>query len=286
MSATTPIPSNIDTLPEDCVSAILSFTSPADASRFCSVSSSLRSPALSDLLWLSFLPDDYPNILSRAVTPLLFSSKRDLFYALSRPILIDGGSKSFQLDKSSGEKSYILSATELSVTWGNDPLLWSWTPMPESRFSVVAHLRTVSWLEIKCTIRTGILTPSTWYGAYLIMKVSRRAYGLDRAASEVSVEVGNVVKKGKAYLCDRDERKQKMEALFYGSRREMLRESSETEEDEKFPSRREDGWMEIELGEFYSGEEDQDVKVSLMEVGYQLKAGLILEGVELRPNHV
>ncbi|XP_028780938.1 F-box protein PP2-B15 [Neltuma alba] len=278
--------SNIDTLPDDCVSTILSFTSPADVSRFCSVSSSLRSPALSDLLWLSFLPSDYPDILSRAVTPLDFSSKRDLFHALTRPFLIDGGSKSFQLDRSSGKKSYIISARELSVTWGNDPMLWSWTPMPESRFSVVAHLRTVSWLEVKCSVRTGILTPNTWYGAYLIMKVSHRAYGLDSAASEVTVEVGNVVRKGKSYLCSRCEREQKMETLFYGNRREMLRGSPGTEEDQKFPSTREDGWMEIELGEFDSGEEDQEVKMSMMEAGYQLKAGLILEGIQIRPKQV
>ncbi|XP_054787153.1 F-box protein PP2-B15-like isoform X2 [Prosopis cineraria] len=275
--------SNIDTLPEDCVSSILSFTSPADASRFCLVSSSLRSPALSDLLWLSFLPDDYNHIVSRALAPLLFSSKRDLFHALSHPILIDGGSK---LDKSSAKKSYILSATELSLTRGNDPMAWSWILMPESRFSVVARLRTLSSLEIKCKIRTGILTPNTWYGAYLIVKVFQGAYGLDSAASEVFVEVGGVVKKGEAYLCEKDERKQKTEALFYGNRREMLeRSSAVTKEDRKYPSRRPDGWTEIELGEFYSGEEDQEVKMSLREVGYQLKAGLVVEGIQLRPKH-
>ncbi|KAI9072946.1 hypothetical protein K1719_045075 [Acacia pycnantha] len=238
--------SNIDTLPEDCVAAILSFTSPADVSRFLSVSSSLRSPALSDLLWLSFLPSDYPDLLSRSVTPVVSSSKRDLFFALSRPFLIDSGSKSFQLDRYSGKKSYILSARELSVTWGDDPMLWSWIPMSKSRFSEVAHLRTVS-----CS------------------------------ASEVTVEVGNVLKKGKAYLCTEEEREQEMETR--GNGRERLRESPETEEDEKYPWMREDGWMEIELGEFYSGEQDQDVKMSVREVGYRLKGGLIVEGIQIRP---
>ncbi|KAI9080998.1 hypothetical protein K1719_036978 [Acacia pycnantha] len=278
------MPSNIHTLPEDCVSTILSFTSPVDASMFCSVSSTLRSPALSDLLWLSFLPSDYPDLLSRAVTPLVYSSKRDLFFALSsRPLLIDGGSKSFQLDKSSGKKSYIFSAMELFLTQGNDPVSWNWTPEPESRFSVVAHLRTASRLEIKYEIRTGILTPNTLYGAYLIMKVSDGAYGLDSAASEVTVEVGDMVKKGKAYLSERDERKKKMEKLFYGNRREMLRGSSAKEEDEKYTSTREDGWLEIELGDFYSGEDDQEVKMGVREVGYQLKAGLIVQGIHIRP---
>ncbi|KAF7817944.1 F-box protein PP2-B15 [Senna tora] len=246
----------IDSLPEECVSMILSYTSPPDASRCSFVSSAFRSAALSDTLWLTFLPSDYYDIVSRA---------------------------SFQLDKCSGKKSYILSATQLSVTWGSDPLLWSWRPMPEAEFEVVGHLRTVSWLEIKGEIRSGILSPNTWYGAYLVMKVSHRAYGLECAASEVSVEVGDkVVEKGRAYLSHKDEKDSRLEKLFYGNRREMLRKG---EDDIRVPLPREDGWMEIEIGQFYSGEQDEEVKMSVMEVGYQLKGGLILEGIDIRPKH-
>ena len=44
--------------------------------------------------------------------------------------------------------------------------------------------------------------------------------------------------------------------------------------------------MEIELGEFFSGEANEEVKMSLMEVkGYQLKGGIIIEGIEVRPIH-
>ena len=35
--------------------------------------------------------------------------------------------------------------------------------------------------------------------------------------------------------------------------------------------------MEIELGEFFSGEANEEVKMSLMEIkGYQLKGGLVI----------
>ena len=55
---------------------------------------------------------------------------------------------------------------------------------------------------------------------------------------------------------------------------------------ERIPSEREDGWMEIELGEFFSGESYEEVKMSFMEVkGYQSKGGLILEGIEIRPKN-
>lgn len=140
----------------------------------------------------------------------------------------------------------------------------------------------MSWLEIEGKIRTRILTPNTSYLAYLIMNVSHRAYGLDFAPSEVSVTVGKNVRRGKAYLGHKDENKRKMETLFYGNRTEVLRNAA-FDEGIASPSKREDGWMEIELGEFFNGEGDEEIKMCLREVGYQLKGGLVLEGIQVRP---
>ncbi|KAK7258956.1 hypothetical protein RIF29_24549 [Crotalaria pallida] len=283
--------SNIESLPEDCVSAILSFTSPQVACGFSLVSPTLRSASDSDIVWRTFLPSDYEDIVSRAVNPLAlrFSSYKDLFCSLCHPLLLDGGNKSFKLDKYSGKISYIISARELSIAWSSDPMFWSWRSTPESRFREVVELRTVNWLEIEGKISTRTLTPNTLYGAYLIMSVSHRAYGLEYAPSEVSVVVRNKVERGRAYLYNKDENKQKMETLFYGNRRDILLRTVQEEVDNKgipHPSKREDGWMEIKLGEFFSGEGDEDVKMSLKEVCYRLKGGLILEGIEIRPKQV
>ncbi|KAL7205326.1 hypothetical protein ACSBR2_018303 [Camellia fascicularis] len=270
-------------LPEDSVSTILSNTSPLDACRFSLVSSSFRSAANSDIVWKRFLPSDYEDIVSRSVTPLKFTSKKELFVCLCDPILIDGGNKSFALEKSTGLKSYILSARELSITWGNQPMYWSWKFMSGSRFSEAAELRTIWWLEIHGKIRTQTLSSNTTYGAYLIMKISHRAYGLDSMPSEVSISVGDRVYTNTTYLNCRDSMKQQMEGLCYSNRTQMLR-CRVGEGEGLVPSERKDGWMEIELGEFFSGEKDEEVKMSLMEVkGYQLKAGLIIEGIEVRP---
>uniref|UniRef100_A0A2N9I9B5 F-box domain-containing protein n=1 Tax=Fagus sylvatica TaxID=28930 RepID=A0A2N9I9B5_FAGSY len=273
----------IDMLPEDCVSTILSFTSPTDTFRSSMVSSTFRSAAESDFVWERFLPADYKDVVSRLDTPLTYTAMKELFHCLCNPVLIDGGRKSFKLEKLSGKISYMLSARELSITWGNDPMYWSWKSIPQSRFSEVAELRTTCWLEIHGKIKTEILSPNTKYGAYLIMKISNRAYGLDSIPSEMSIEVGNKVCNGMAYLRNEDCKKQQMESLFYRNRNEMLRKRV-IEGGERFPSEREDGWMEIELGEFFSGEAYEEVKMSLMEVkGYQLKGGLIIEGIEVRP---
>ncbi|WJX19578.1 hypothetical protein P8452_09247 [Trifolium repens] len=277
---------NIDTLPNDCVSKILSYTSPIDVCRFSMVSSTLYSPANSNSIWKTFLPSDYDDILSRTINPFTLkscSSYKDLFYSLCQhPLLLDRGRISFKLDKCSGKKSYMLSARELSITWSNDPMYWSWRPTPESRFAEVAELRTVSWLEIKGKIRTKILTPNTSYVVYLISKVSHRVYGLDYAPAEVSISLANKVQNCKAYLYNKYE-----DTLLYENQRKIegknLMIEGNNENGIRVPSKRDDGWMEIELGEFFCGEADEEVEMSVMEVGFRLKGGLVVEGIEVRP---
>ncbi|KAF2288277.1 hypothetical protein GH714_005768 [Hevea brasiliensis] len=225
-------------LPEDCVSTILSFTSPLDVCRSSSVSTSFQSAADSDIVWESFLPSDYSNIVPRSVVHLKFSSKKELFVRLCDPIIIDGGRKSFKLEKSSGKKSYILSGRDLSITWSKEPMYWNWVSLPESRFSEVASLRTICWLEIQGKIKTQMLSPNTVYGAYLVLKITDRAYGLDLIPSEVSVDVGNHLSKSTAYLRrGEDSKKQQLDRLFFANRMQML-QSRVTEGDGKIPSER------------------------------------------------
>ncbi|KAK4852621.1 hypothetical protein QYF36_025561 [Acer negundo] len=268
-------------LPEECVSAILSLTSPLDACRSSLVFSTFRSAMESDMVWDSFLPYDCSDMVSRSLTPLNFSSKKQLFQCLCNPLLIDAGKLSFNLEKSSGKKSYLLSARALSITWSNDPIYWCWVHMTESRFSEVAALRTTNWLEIEGKIKTGMLSSNTKYGAYLVIKIRNNAYGLDSEKAELSVQVGDgQAWTGSTYLFGNPDRKNNVE---------HLRSSSRLIEVEQILREREDGWMEIELGEFFNGElgeVDQDVKMSFKEVkSYHLKGGLIVEGIEVRPKH-
>lgn len=144
-------------------------------------------------------------------------------------------------------------------------------------------LRTTDWLEIEGKIKTEMLSPNTTYGAYMVLKISGRAYGLDSETAEVSVEVGDQISSiGKAYLGQRESSsKQKSSSSMT-----KIMVTSKGEDDERIPCEREDGWVEIELGEFFNGEncKDEVVKMSLKEVkGYQLKGGIIVEGIEVRP---
>ncbi|KAJ1692407.1 hypothetical protein LUZ63_009105 [Rhynchospora breviuscula] len=102
--------SPIDSLPSDCVSHMISLASPRDACMFALASTGFRSVMDTDNTWQLFLPTDIDSILSQAVSPVLFSSKKDLLVKLcNQHVLIDGGNMSFGLDKSSGKKCYMLS---------------------------------------------------------------------------------------------------------------------------------------------------------------------------------
>ncbi|KAK9050832.1 hypothetical protein SSX86_030198 [Deinandra increscens subsp. villosa] len=270
-------------LPEDCISSILSLTSPPDACRLTLVSSSLRSAAESDIVWGGFLPSDLPRILSRSHTHLSFSSKKELFFLLCASVLIDGGIRSFSLDKVSGRKSCVISARALTISLSNEPNHWIWTTNSTSRFSEVIELKTISNMKIDGRIETEDLSPNTTYGAYLIIKVSDRSFGLDSIPCETSVSNITSTVTSTTYLCPLDERKQQLESLFFMNRRRMM-EKRVVEGECRRPNKREDGWMEIKLGEFFVGEKSEGVKMKLMEVkGQQLKGGLVIEGIEVRP---
>uniref|UniRef100_A0A0D2ZQ00 F-box domain-containing protein n=1 Tax=Brassica oleracea var. oleracea TaxID=109376 RepID=A0A0D2ZQ00_BRAOL len=131
---------------------------------------------------------------------------------------------------------------------------------------------------------------NTRYGAYLIVKVSKHAYGLDLVPAEVCMKSSNGrTVKNKVYLCCLDEKKQQMKRLLYGNREERMAMTvgmvGADHEKRREPKGRDDGWMEIELGEFETREgEDDEVNMSLTEVkGYQLKGGIVIDGIEVRP---
>ncbi|KAL3516005.1 hypothetical protein ACH5RR_022907 [Cinchona calisaya] len=246
---------------------------------------SFRSAAESEVVWERFLPSDYREILERAFVPLKFSSKKELFFNLCDSILLDGGKQSFALEKTSGRKSFTLSARQLSILHGDESNNWSWKSLPESRFSEVAELKTTNRIEIEGKIRTSTLSPNTIYVAYLIIKISDQSFGLYSIPSEISVTIGENVVTNTAYVRPKDKKKQQMESLLYGHRVQML-EMMVNRGDERLPIERKDGWMEIELGEFFISESDQEIIMSLTEIkGYQLKGGLMIEGIEIRPKY-
>ncbi|KAL5836881.1 hypothetical protein ACOSQ3_014050 [Xanthoceras sorbifolium] len=100
-------------LPEGCIATVISFTSPRDACRLSCVNSLFKLATESDAVWDRFFPTDYRSLISNSNFCSLSSSmsKKELYLSLCHnPILIDEGKMSFQLDKLSGKKCYMVSA--------------------------------------------------------------------------------------------------------------------------------------------------------------------------------
>ncbi|GAB2277213.1 hypothetical protein Dimus_011920 [Dionaea muscipula] len=279
-------------LPEGCIAVILSLTSARDACRLAMVSKIFKSAVDSDWLWLHFLPSDYEAILARSeeAHALLHSlSKKQLYHRLiHRPLLIDGGTKTFWLDRKTGKKCYMIAARDLNIIWGDTPRYWIWTPLPESRFSEVAELIAVCWLEIRGKIKTSLLSVGTEYAAYLVFKLTEEAYGLNTMAE---ASVGTT--RGRLVQLDPNESR-RSRLRFVGWRNGIFgmtlpppsNDTRAGQGDDKWPKQRADGWLELKLGQFSADEEDDgEVDISLLETRTgKWKGGLIIEGIELRPN--
>lgn len=162
----------------------------------------------------------------------------------------------------------------------------------DARFPEVARLLNVCWLEIHGKIESRILSPKTNYAAYLVFKLEAASRGLSIPNQVASVKVG-------AHESTRTVRVQPRQAelalppaglfrrFFRGMVNFVPSEEDEDSNNSKVPSARADGWMEIEMGEFYNDNgEDGEVDLSLMEIkGGHWKSGLTVLGIEVRPKH-
>ncbi|MBA0852647.1 hypothetical protein Goshw_007987 [Gossypium schwendimanii] len=284
---------NLTDLPQDCIATVISFTSPQDACRLSLVSATFKSASESDAVWESFLPSDHQASIPSSLS---FSSKKELYLSLcENHILIDGGRKSLQLERVSGKKVYMLSARDLFIVWGDTPTYWRWISIPESRFEEVAELINVCWLEIRGKIAISMLSPMTRYKACLVFKAIAGAYGFDFQPAEVSVSIAGAEGcKRTVYLDAARGLRQRYQiaprriGLFSRSRFLGLQAPvppAPAGADDQYPKTRGDGWLEIELGEFFNdGSIDGELEMSVMEVdGGHWKGGLIVQGMEIRP---
>ncbi|KAF5805474.1 putative phloem protein [Helianthus annuus] len=287
-------------IPEGFVAKALSLTSPRDACRLSLVCSFFRSAAEWDDVWESFLPPEYRRITEEdGGCSLSFRSKKQLYLRLcDHPIIIDGGNKSFNLDKHTGKKCYMLAARDLSIVWGDTPRYWRWISLPESRFKEVAELISVCWLEVHGRICTSMLSPNTVYVAFMVFKSTSETHGFDNQPAEVSMGINGLESQTHTVFIDPEgggERRRYpvvprrgMGMLLRGREPNpnLTRSPSPVtvSSNDKVPKEREDGWVEIELGEYLVKKGEGELVMSMKEVkGRNWKGGLVIQGIEIRP---
>ncbi|KAL1813118.1 hypothetical protein ACET3Z_023183 [Daucus carota] len=291
-----------DMLPEGCIAEIVSHTTPVDACRVALVSPAVRSVADSDPVWDSFLPSDYRQLISRAVgnQPIhrLLSaspSKKDLYLSLAHhPLVIDAGDMSFSLDKRTGKKCFMMGARALTIVWGDTPRYWRWRSDSGSRFGKAIELISVCWFEIHGRISTSLLSGDTAYTTYLVYRPTTTLYGFEDLPLEISVGITgeesikrNVFVDPEGGVQRENVTRPRRMGLFHNFRAAHPRPqiASSVNADRQNPRTRKDGWLEIELAEYYNKEgENRELEISLLEVkGGNWKSGLIIQGLEIRP---
>ncbi|KAL6146900.1 hypothetical protein ACLB2K_057576 [Fragaria x ananassa] len=205
---------------------------------------------------------------------------KELYFTLcNNPILVDDGKMSFSLDKWSGKKCYMIAARRLRIARVDYPLNWKWKSLPQSRFKEMAKLRAVIWLEIRGRIETRMLSPATTYKAYLVYQLKKyscgfhwpavvtvglRAHGFDYERPDL-MEITAGIKQN----------------VYLLPRRAIQRDLDRNES--KFPNEgREDGWLEMELGEFRcQGDEDGELEMIFCDIKTGAsKHGLHVQGIE------
>ncbi|CAL4993318.1 unnamed protein product [Urochloa decumbens] len=260
-------------LPADVLLSVISraVEGPRAACVAATVSPAFRAAADSDTVWSRFLPADLAP-LSYPAAPLP-RSKKELFLRLSGAhALLEDGLTSAWLDRETGAKSYMVAARAMRIIWVHTPDYWRWIPREDSRFPTCAELLAVCWLDIAGTIASRMLSGDTRYAAYLVFKMTDDCYGLDSPLQVASVSVGEVTSTHLVRLQSRagDEEN----------------DVTEQEAPPRLPIERPDGWMEVELGDWYNhGSDDTEVSASVKETTYggNWKKGLIIQGLEIRP---
>jgi len=151
------------------------------------------------------------------------------------------------------------------------------------RFPEVAELVSVWMLDISGEIKTRVLSPNTQYAAYLVFKMIP-GNGLQNNPMCLSVGVKGRHKSTKTVLLDPNVEPTlpTIKSILLGHA--WTRTMNSRVERLQRPSLRSDGWLEIEMGEFFNLGLKNKVKMSVTQVKCGLLSGnFFLEGVEVRP---
>ncbi|VAI62842.1 unnamed protein product [Triticum turgidum subsp. durum] len=137
-----------------------------------------------------------------------------------------------------------------------------------------------------------MLCRNSKYAAYMVFKLADEFTKLDFPFQVASISVGGNDSSTRqvclqAYMEDGDDgvsRKHILRSSWESYLPHTKRRAIPLTDAVMLPRKRADGWMEVELGEFYNGEGcDGDVFVTLMETeAGNFKSGLIVWGMEIR----
>ncbi|KAF2933172.1 putative F-box protein PP2-B12 [Oryza sativa Japonica Group] len=291
-------------LPMDCIACIASLTSPGDACRLAAAAAALRPVADSDDVWGSFLPPEWAgdgDALDGKPGGREGESKKEMFLRLcDLPVLLDGGKLSFSLEKRSGAKKYMMRARALGFGWSGYPyggLVWIQNH-PDSRFSEVAILSHLCWLDIYGIFNTKHLSNGTSYGAYLVYNVQflhtedqNGGYKEQDATASGSSSTSSIC----SHECNHLMPQKHLRSLLFNMDYDgssFVKTNNNQKKELKYVGIcvRSDGWMEQEISTEISvvkqnNEENGDISIEFRGLTGSHQCQIIVEGIEIRPKN-
>ncbi|CAM8885746.1 unnamed protein product [Rhodiola kirilowii] len=162
-----------------------------------------------------------------------------------------------ELEKqSNGKKTHMIPARKLRIKYSGTPQHWTWKSVPDSIYEV-AELLHVYGLAINGRLQMSELAPNTTYAAYLVFKLKVNHRGFNNPEGKGCVGVT-------------------------GREKSINNLSLIAEGQGHHPKRRQDGWMEVELGQFDVKENDNEMEIDFTQITNYVKSGLVVQGIEVR----
>ncbi|OAP07647.1 hypothetical protein AXX17_AT2G01300 [Arabidopsis thaliana] len=146
----------------------------------------------------------------------------------------------------------MLSPKGMVISWVNSPQFWRWTATSEARFEEVPELLYDCLFEVCGRLSTKYLSPRTRYSVYIVFNDLYPGLVIPEPFQRFVRFVGPMDLKYEREYVTR-------------------------------PEKREDEWMEAELGEFFNETSCGDVEVSVIDENSYWKSGLVIQGIEFRP---
>ncbi|GJY16775.1 putative receptor-like protein kinase [Tanacetum coccineum] len=123
--------------------------------------------------WEKKLPRDYELLIKMFNIPrAIYTIKKELYSLLHKGILFDEGNKFLRINND-GKKCVLVSARRFLTLDESDDHHWVFHP-GNLRFSVVADYHYGKWPEIRCQIKTSILSLGTNYAANLVFRYTKK----------------------------------------------------------------------------------------------------------------
>ncbi|KAI7747558.1 hypothetical protein M8C21_012070 [Ambrosia artemisiifolia] len=166
----------------------------------------------------------------------------------------------------------MLAAKQLSIALMDSPSCWRWTSISESRFKEVTELISVCSLEVSGNVNSSILSPNTTYVAHLVFMTTSEAYGFEYRPVEVCIGPYEDNKKTRMVYLDPEAQSRwrlrpKRRIGIFGGGIFGNYDTVPSPCDDNCPKHREDGWFEVEIGEYFNkGGDAVELAISIMEV--------------------